>query len=753
MLAITAVLYSITYSAVPGSNTRTPYTLDKVVALRKAGVQSPAWQLWQTLNPSDDPLVHMRVEAPSFLFFEQSSAIDDMRTFYDRRIIARITRGSRQLITIFILPIAITTTLLWALLVYLLKGSDSRDDAQEKEYTPKESQTIPQSNIQFSTIPRACGNEIERIDATPDGSTIIATSLENEVAIWSQRSRSFFQVPISDVDQRGSVVTAVAMDTAGVFCAVGTQSGVISLWRLERGRMVENRILHHPQSKECRVVDLILEDRPAQRGDRRSMLHRRSLSGDTRNTDGFMLATFKDGSVVEWSDLYDPKPSIVLEATNPPRRPIVLRPNNQDALAFATISSDGEVQFFSRDTHEWHDQTPFIAGSPHDPVIKLHAKTLTVELTARIIIVTATKSGQVALWDGVSGERWYTLEDTIEDVNRLRLAPVPSKPCPNCAERLPDKFTLTISSGTMASIHRFLVEDARRCSCVVLQPPNVSNVLRSRQGSLNALAPPSMRSRPPSLSTSATNITGLADFPVSAHGVHSRRGSERDTPRRPDSGFYLVEDVNGTGTDSVSNTLPALNHSRIVDVSFQEGAWNTLDHVVYGLRRSLELATVDEDEGIRPSEKWEPQFEGLETPVLERWKLWVFDPLSSDLSVKETSLAALASRSAEPSSTIQQPSTTLHNRSIRSTTLSKPPSQHVHTARDYLKPSAFPRLSFTEVSSLLSLDRGSCLVAFGNTIGLVLFTPDDSSCVSRIPHSRATSTVPSGNSSVLKKRI
>ena len=694
----------------------------------------------------DDPLVHMRIEAPILVSFEDPSTSEEAKMYHDRKMATRMLRGSKQVLTIFVLPIAATTTLLWMLLVYLLRDTEGRD-VGENGNTRQDSPSTWHKGFRFSTLPRACGADIERLDATSDASTIIGVSLENEVAVWSRNTRSFFDLPISDIDDHGCVVTSVAMDSVGAFCAVGTRSGVVKLWRFDGGRIAEQRLLRFP-SASSRVVDLSFEDRPALRGNRPSMLHRRSLSGDTRITDGYLLVTYKDGSVIEWNDLFDPKPILVAPASNNTRA-IILRPGLHESLGFALITSEGDLQIFTRGIQNWQEYAPFTVSSSSDGIVKVHAQTLNIDLSPILVIATATQGGQVSVWDGISGQRWYTFEEPIEDVNRLRITSVPSRLCPTCEEIFPDMFILTISTGTMAQIHRFAVDDARRCSCPMAQPTN--SALRSRQSSFTSGGTPFLRSRVPALSTSGTNIAAPA-FPVSAHGVHSRKGSERDPPpRRKESGFYLFEEGGAARPDSKA-LVPTFRHTRIAEVSFEEGAWDTLDHLVYGLKRSVDLETLAEDPSEdsgrfdASSEKPGSHFEGLERHVLERWRLWVFDPTSPNLMIRESTLVALAFRPNDETEH-QQTFGGLHNRIARATT--HLPSQRPHCTKTYLEPSAFPRLPFTEVSSLVSLGHTTCLAAFGNTIGLITFTPNIHPYVTR--HSRAPSTTT--NPLVAKKRI
>ncbi|KAG8856111.1 hypothetical protein FRB91_001227 [Serendipita sp. 411] len=756
MLAITAVLYSVTSSAVPGKGQH-PYTLDRVVALRKAGSQSPAWKLWQTLNPSDDPLVHIRSEPPILLFFNRQDAEQRSSMFRERKTSFKAAQRVQQILKVFVLPIATTTTLLWALLVYLLKDTETRDlPENENGHVRRESEPVLEDIFQFSTIPRACIADIDRVDATPDASSIIAVSLENEVVVWSQKSGSFFQLFISDLDQHGSFVTSVAMDSMGLFCAAGTRAGTVALWRLNNGKVAERMLLYHP-NKSSRVMDLAFEDRPAQRGYRPSMLHKRSHSGETSTTDGYLLATFKDGSVVEWNDLHDPKPIVVVNGT-PNSRIVMLKPRSRDPVSFAVISTSGTVQLFARDVQQWRSLAICDVCGVTDTIQKIHAVVINVDLMPRVVLVASTTAGYVSLWDTASGEKWYAFEEAFEDINRLRLSPIPTIPCVTCGELRPDAFTLTISTGTTAILYRFSIDDLRRCACPFLPPNGHSAALRSRQGSLSVLGQPS-RPRLGLRSSSSSNIAHMGDFPVSAHGVHSRRGSEREAPtRRQDGAFFLLDDNGGAKDDANDSNLPELSQSRIAEVSFQEGAWDTTEHIIYGLRRSSDLETVDEDpfdgDPFRneSTEGWTPQFEGLDRSVLERWKLWLFDPTSTDLSIRESTLAALVSHRNNDMSQSQPITNTIQNRNNRpSTTL---PSTDTQPSRSYRVASAFPRLPFTEISSLLSLGNSSCLVAFGNTIGLVTFSADFSTCFFRTHHrSRTSSTSAALGTPIPKKRL
>ena len=683
--------------------------------------------------------------------------------------------------------------MLWLLLLFLLKDAHTRQAELASQENEQGSDINIDSRFKFITLPRGCEADVDQVAATPDGCTVVSVSFDNEVVVWSATTGEFFNLPVDDLDDQGSVVTTVAVDSAGHFCAAGTRAGVIALWLLKRGQPARRQLLKL-DALRSRVLELVFEDRPATKSttERPTMLHRRSTSGGITTTEGFLLASYKNGGVVEWNNLYDSKPVLVHKPWSSEdhgvtsTRAILLRPGANEGVSAAILYPDGHVQMFKRTIQEWKTLAaflPILSGS-EDVVVRLHGQLISLDLTPRLIIATGTRSGFVALWDGVTGEQLYALEDLYEDVNRIRVASIPTRICPRCSETTPDSFTVTISCGTFAHIHAFMLVDPRRCTCPVLQPSGMQTPTpaRSRNGSVVGpgigSSPVARKAKLPSVS-----MNGMADFPVSAHGYHSRRASDKEPGRRQASDSLLnisgeeaglrrsgsslkLNDIQGMNLLSgrSNDARLKLQQTRLASVSFQQGAWDVMGHVVYGLRRRSDLETVLEDvefsspQGINSSAqpgsnyasgKWTSQFEGLGSLVLDRWLLWTFDPASVDLSVRTTSLASLCVTPHTPlTPSRDDPPSGLFNRSSRAALLPLPPTSS-NNPWSFKKLSAFPRLSFTEISSLVTVGHETCVAAFGNTIGLISlqFVPTSPA----ISHSRISSL--SSLSDNYKKRL
>jgi hypothetical protein len=796
MLAITAFLYYFSYSQLP-SNTRPVFDAEKVAALHRTGAQSPAWNLWQTLNPNDDPLVHLRIEEPALVTFDTQVGEENQGFYSPSLSHSRVARYTIRITKVIIIPIGATTFSLWLLLLFLLKDAHTRQAELASQEGERGLNVKVDSRSKFITLPRGCEADVDQVAATPDGCTVVSVSFDNEVVVWSVATGEFFNLPVDDLDDQGSVVTTVAVDSVGHFCAAGTRAGVIALWLLKRGRPVRRQLLKL-DTIPSRVLELVFEDRPATKSttERPTMLHRRSTSGDTTITEGFLLASYKNGSVVEWNDLYDSKPILVYKPQSSEdygvvsTRAVLLRPGANEGVSAAILYPDGHVQIFKRTIQEWkaqHAFLPTLSGS-EDMVVRLHGQIVSLDLTPRLVIATGSRSGFIALWDGVTGERLCALEELYEDVNRIRVAGIPTRICPTCSEATPDSFTVTISCGTSVHIHAFALFDPRRCTCPVLQPSGMQTPTpaRSRNGSVvgsgTGSSPLAKKAKLPGVS-----MNGIADFPVSAHGYHSRRASDKEPGRRQASDSLLnisgeetglrrsgsglrlnVPGVVGVPVRS-NDTRLELQQARVASTSFKQGAWDVMGHVVYGLRRSGDLETLLEDVefasprgfGSRSRSsytggKWTGQFEGLDLPVLDQWLLWMFDPTSVDLSIRTTSLASLCITPLSLSTlSCDGPPSRLFNRSSRAALPPIPPMP-TDNPWSFKMQSAFPRLSFTEVSSLVTVGQETCVAAFGNTVGRISlqFGPTSTPTIS---HSRISSlsslTTPPSINGNYKKRL
>jgi len=185
-------------------------------------------------------------------------------------------------------------------------------------------------------------------------------------------------------------------------------------------------------------------------------------------------------------------------------------------------------------------------------------------------------------------------------------------------------------------------------------------------------------------------------FPISGHGVHSRRVSEKDTGRR--SFETLTVPCHGDEYDMISrqssNPLSFWRDAvlvRVTDVTCERGGWGVNGKRLVGVRRKPRLQGGAQG-GTAALLKSTPS-QGLTTATLERWELWTFDPAVSRL--QSSLLAAL----------------TTHSDCGHTSSSSSPTGS---------TSDCVPRLPFTRVSPLL-IAHTHALAGFGNTVGLFHF--------------------------------
>ena len=689
---------------------------------------SPASSVWRLLNPNDDPLVHLRIEAPTILMLRPDvTQTTDPRTYQRPRFPVRTIRRVIQLLKIFFGPIFATVGLLYALMLYLLRGAqllDARHD-RPNEGTPECTNTEPpiDENISFTTLPRAFPTDIEFIAISDDGRRIAAIGTQNEFIIWNMRNNErqsyvtsdatdiLMQTPNSPSNQ--VTITALTLSGDGSVCAIGTNAGMVLAWSIG-----ESGIASVPQlSTEKSSFSVTgLQFSPT-----------RSLSDPPR-----LLATYENGVAVEW---WTDGTGCSREIT--PSRPTlaskcgIVTPSPSAKPAVAFFMEDGTLELCAA-FQDFHPIPDFCvaAGNPSDHVLQVHAVNLLIGGQTRSVVAAATRAGVISVWDGETGECITILDDLFGETGGLRLSPVKPKTCQFCGEMIFDSFLLSFSVGQTVVIYRaYLMEGStRKCSCPQHQPQRAPNVgvdfsplrkKRSRQSSAASSgnsSPRQTRSRHPSLSGTTTSSGVLPTFPVSGHGVHSRRVSEKDKDSLKRAVELMVlpipsfehEDTEKSPSHGHPRTYTSLmacrSHIwenlvavRVAVTNFERGKWEVVGERVVGLRRRpLKVG--------KPSEKWAIQLKpcstsGLSPASLERWELWTFDPL-----VGKTQASSLASLRQE-----DQDDTLMDFNRFK-------PAFSVQNGIELPEP--IPRLPFTRISSFLC-HGNRCLAGFGNTIGVL----------------------------------
>ncbi|KAJ3506618.1 hypothetical protein NLJ89_g6771 [Agrocybe chaxingu] len=257
LLAIAATLYYTTYTTSP--TITPPHVKHRGAVLRSkmrepaaqaAVVVSTAEQIWKTLNPRTDTLLHLRVELPTVITFSPDADSATSMLGYQARYTTLTFKFVLWLLTIVVLPIAATTSALWGLLLYLLKNTELLEAQRHRldGDTPlnshgKEDERTLQGNITFSTLPRAFASDVELIAASKDGRVVVSVGLHNEITVWNADTRKHVSINAEDILLRiantsscaVSTVTCVSVDEDGRYFAVGTGAGLIAGWSIDRG--------------------------------------------------------------------------------------------------------------------------------------------------------------------------------------------------------------------------------------------------------------------------------------------------------------------------------------------------------------------------------------------------------------------------------------------------------------------------------------------------------------------------------------
>ncbi|KAG6865614.1 hypothetical protein C0991_000901 [Blastosporella zonata] len=700
LLAITGTLYYTTYTSTSNDETidTTPFRVHPRPFAKTTDANSQelsAWYIWKTLNPTQAPLLHLRVEMPSIVSFRSDQIPSHAFKFLKKarsRFSMRTFRLVLWLLKIMVFPIVGTTTVLWGLLLYLLKNAElleaQRNRAEPDSQDVVEDSKVLESQISFSTLPRAFASDVELIAASKDGNIIVSVGLYNEITIWRVDKQTHLSIDAADVLLRTastssavSTLTSVAVESDGRYCAVGTGAGAIAVWACETD-IIRPLPLLALDNISAAVTEIQFITLPGA-----------GLS---------LLATYESGVAANWSFEHD---LAVMYFTASRRAPIVksslVRIHPLDRYLVTFSLDDGTLEVI-----ETQDEDPLImpdfciqAGDPINTASQVHACQAELGGTARLIVAAATEAGLVTLWDGSTGECISVFDEAYGRVSHLRATPVHCDTCHLCGQLPLESVSIAFSVDQVVRFFRLYINDeTKRCSCTrhllrsMTSRENLgrrsrSNSITSQTSQAGSVSPSIPRAR------LATTFEASA-FPVSGHGVHSRRASEKETGRR--STDTLTVPFPGEEYDADSRPFVSTQsfwHDavlvRVTDVTCERGGWGVNGGRMIGIRRKPRLqgsAQGGTAASLKPA-----RAHGLTPATLERWELWIFDPSLSRL--QSSLLAALKPR---PN----------HDRSSFSSASSSSSSTD-----------CVPRLPFTRVSPLLTAPTHA-LAGFGNTIGI-----------------------------------
>ncbi|TBU26048.1 sterol-sensing domain of SREBP cleavage-activation-domain-containing protein [Dichomitus squalens] len=757
LLAITAALWYTTTPQAVGHKptakptaTRNPLAqLSRVQNMTPDSI-SPAQRVWQILNPVGDPLIHIRIESPTILVLgdrANTAALDEMTAESDKhsfrprvsRYWSRTVRPVVWLLKIFVMPITGTTMLLYGLLLYLLKDAElleaQRHAAEPESPTVDEPPSV-EGGISFTTLPRAFATDVDLIAASEDGKTIATVGLENEFVIWRTDRQSHVVIDPStsvlgscaSTPSASTTLTAVAMNSLGNICAAGTGAGTIAVFLIGKDQIKPLPHLHlehlssgitalHFTGSLKYASGAVTPLRPGTPGI--------DVEAPTELT-CHLYASYENGAVVEWDILSTKNPRYVTPSRAASVVKSMLLPIQADGRLLVGFSLDDgmlELCNVERDNSVFKEECAISAGNPADLVTKVHVCNVELDGTKRIIVGAATQAGIISLWDALSRECLIILDEPFGDINVLKLSPVHISTCTTCGELPIENFSITFSVGHVVQFYRaYLTLPTRRCSCprnLPQQAPRSSLLAhRGRSGSNASVAstgtntPVRPRSRRSSFSSPPTI------FPVSGHGVHSRRASEKDSLRRASETFFLnnpdyfeydmplgPQDVIPASSFLASAAQPSIWQSlvvvRVSDTTVERGGWDVgHDDKIVGIRRRPR-PPVTRKTGSDPRVQQDRSV-GLTAAALDRWELWTFDPAESKLQA-----SPLLALNREPPRKRKYEADT----STGSLRMTAPLPK---------RRGAVPRLHFTRVSPFLCTP-GCCLAGFGNTVGLFRF--------------------------------
>ncbi|KAJ6620266.1 sterol regulatory element binding protein cleavage-activating protein [Mycena sp. CBHHK59/15] len=727
LLAITGTLYYTTYP----TETRVPIVdvIRPALARPKTNIssstpqhESPARNIWKTLNPNETTL-HLRIEAPTILSFrpDTDSGTTDARAAHRSKFSIRTLRMMFWAVKIVVLPITVTTSVLWGLLLYLLKDAElleaqrNRPDLDSPVVVEEDASAF-QGRISFSTLPRAFASDVELIATSRNGAVVVSVGMQNEVVIWRMPSRAHIVIDATDVLLRSastssaaSALTCVAVDTDGAYCAVGTGAGNIAVWEIGQDGVHALPLLSLGNSSAS-VVDLqfLLA---APRDALRMPPHLEPGSPIEHAPSVVLVATYESGLAAKWGVGSDAGVAYFVPSQRAALvKSFLLRAPAADSVLIAFCMDDGTLEL--AEVQEARPLVlpdhPICAGNPTDVVTAVHACLAEVGGSTRLVIGAATESGTVSLWDGGTGELIHLLEEPHGRINHLRVSPAPSEPCRSCRKLPLDGFILAFSVDNIVHFFRaYLSDQPRRCACNVSQPRRVPSWDSLGRHSRTTSIAPSLGGSPSIPRAKLSAVFETAPFPVSGHGVHSRRASEKEMGRRSLDNMLTVpmpgDDYDLLGPLDSARSSPSSTPSfwqhvfvvRVADTVCDRGGWDVAERRVVGVRRKPRAAKGGAS-NLRPAA-------GLTPATLERWELWSFDPAAS--CIQSSALAALVGTAVAPAP----------SRTSTSSISSASSSTSATSPKDVI-----PRLPFTRVSPFLITSSHS-LAGFGNTVGLFNF--------------------------------
>ncbi|KIK99724.1 hypothetical protein PAXRUDRAFT_131457 [Paxillus rubicundulus Ve08.2h10] len=714
LLAITATLYIMTRPSVRGDVDLAvpPASREGLSQPQLNQMDDSAWRLWKVLNPEEDRLLHLRIEAPAIAAF-RPGAISSQSAPQTRRSSTPMFDIMFWLLKILPIPMALTLIPLYGLLLYLLKDAELLEAQRSRaggETTSTKVENSLSDRVTFSTLPRGFATDVELLAASKNGRAFAAVGLHNELSFWHLENNNPIVIDTSPIlshtpatSSARVTVSALALDDSGNFLAFGTASGIINICfvNVRNAKFYEPLILLDNVSG---VKELHFFPRsPTQKAGPNSLPCTPSTSPELPA----IIALYANGNVVQWK--IGPRPSShPIEPTSQisviQNHFLPVRSADRLLVAFSLDDGSVEVTEICSAQDMPHAYCTVLAGNPSDRVAKVDACQVKLTDSDRIIIGVASEAGVISIWDVGSSECLIILDGPHGAVDQLRLSAIRLENCRFCGELPIDSFLTAVSVGHAVTLYRtYVTSHARHCSCLH-NTPRANAVLgsgsgrRSRSSSMVSTSGSPSSRRPSAASNCSAPDT--SPFPVSGHGKLSRRASEKDSLRHLSETFLLApvtdqfDSRHPLGPLERSSTWTNVTVIKAGETTCERGGWAILEGEVVGVRRIARLQGRNKTSVLlNPAST--KHCRGLSDATLERWQCWSYEPTTPLL--RWSTMSALSNDLRLP-----------------------PPSR---SSLEDSRPTEddYPRLPFTRVTSF-QVCQSMGVAGFGNTVGIFRFS-------------------------------
>ncbi|KAF9228711.1 hypothetical protein BS17DRAFT_206370 [Gyrodon lividus] len=719
LLTITTTLYIMTRPGVRGDVDLAvafpPASLPRLGKLELSQTQDPAWRLWKVLNPDEDILVHLRIEVPTIAAFRSGvvggqiapQSILSSTSFFDVIF---------WLLKILLIPMALTLIPLYGLLLYLLKDAELLEAQRNRpggETTSTKAENSLSDRVSFSTLPRGFATGVELLAASKNGRAFAAVGLQDEVSFWCLEDRDPIAIDtsmaLSHMPTTSSVqvsVSALALDDSGDFLAFGTASGIVNVCFVNMMNVKFYEPLMLPGNVVSGVKELhFASPAPTFLKQQPGPISRPSTPSASPEPPA-VIALYGNGSVMQWKIGSRPS-SYPIKPISPV--PVIqnhflsVRSADRWLVAFSLDDGSVEVTEICRTQDIPLIRCTLRAGNPSDRVAKLDACRVKLTDTDRIIIGVASVAGVISLWDVASSECLLIIDEPHGAVDQLRLSAIRLENCHFCGELPIDSFLTAVSVGHAIIFYRaYVASQARHCSCPG-NIPRTNAVLGSgsgRRSRSSSMVPTSGSPSTRRLSASSNSAPDTSSFPVSGHGILSRRASEKESLRRPLEAFSLApvmdedDSRHPLGPLERSSTWANVLVVKAGEATCERGGWAIVEGRVVGVRRIAR--PKGRHNSAAPSYPATTAYcRGLSEATLERWQCWSYELATSVL--RGSTMSTLSDDLRLPSS-------------FRSSLEAARPAKD-----DY------PRLPFTRVTSF-QVCQSIGVAGFGNTVGIFHFS-------------------------------